>query len=168
MVLHSAKVDILLATYNGARFVERQIESVLEHVQPGWRILVRDDGSADGTVAVVQRIAACRPDCITLIADGGQRLGAGGNFARLLKYADADYVMFCDQDDVWLPSRIQKPLARMKTLEDGLGPDTPILVHTDLAVVDEDLRPRAPPSGNTGISIRAPATAWADYWSATS
>ena len=52
--------------------------------------------------------------------------------------------MFCDQDDVWLPSRIEKPLERMKKLEDSLGPDTPILVHTDLAVVDEDLRPLGP------------------------
>ena len=77
-MLHDAKVDILLATYNGARFVERQIESVLEHVQPGWRILIRDDGSADGTVSIVRRIAASHPDCITLIADGGQRLGAAG------------------------------------------------------------------------------------------
>ena len=144
MVWHDAKVDILLATYNGARFVQRQIESVLENVQPGWRILIRDDGSADGTVSIVERIAASRPECITVIADGGQRLGASGNFARLLKHADADYVMFCDQDDVWLPSRIEKPLERMRNLEDSLGRDTPILVHTDLAVVDEDLRPLGP------------------------
>ena len=115
-----------------------------------------------------QRIAARRPDCIRLIADGGQRLGASGNFARLMKYADADYMMFCDQDDVWLPSRIEKPLERMKTLEDALGRDVPILVHTDLAVVDEDLRPLVLLSGNMAGSIPAPATAWADCWSATS
>ena len=143
-MLHEAKVDILLATYNGARFVQRQIESVLENVQPGWRILIRDDGSADDTVSIIERIAAGRPDCIRLIADGGQRLGASGNFARLLQHAEADYVMFCDQDDVRLPSRIQKPLERMKTLEDELGPETPLLFHTDLAVVDEELRPLSP------------------------
>jgi glycosyltransferase involved in cell wall biosynthesis len=140
MKLPCSELDILLATYNGARFVKCQIESILEHARPGWRIIARDDGSADGTGRILQRLAARWPDCITVIADRGERLGPRGNFARLMSCANADHIMFCDQDDIWLPSRIFKPLERMKEVEDALGRQTPVLVHTDLVVVDAQLR----------------------------
>jgi glycosyltransferase involved in cell wall biosynthesis len=138
-----SRVDILLATYNGARFLDRQIESILDHLQPGRRLLVRDDGSSDGTMSILQRFSERHPEYITLLADGGERLGPSKNFGRLLERADADYIMFCDQDDVWLPSRISKPLERMQVVEEKYGRDTPLLVHTDLAVVDENLQPLA-------------------------
>jgi glycosyltransferase involved in cell wall biosynthesis len=139
-VPNHAKLDILLATYNGARFLKCQIDSILEQMRPGWRILIRDDGSTDGTAAILQRLSARWPECITLLADRGERLGPSGNFAHLMQSSDADYMMFCDQDDIWLPSRILKPLERIEALEQTSGRDTPVLVHTDLVVVDENLR----------------------------
>jgi glycosyltransferase involved in cell wall biosynthesis len=143
-VLHPATVDILLATYNGARFVKCQIDSILERMRPGWRILVRDDGSTDSTVEILERLARRWPECITLVPNRDERLGPSGNFARLMKHATADYILFSDQDDVWLPGRIDLPLERIQALESAHGSETPILVHTDLAVVDESLRRLGP------------------------
>jgi hypothetical protein len=144
MVARSESVDILMATYNGARFLKCQVESILEQMRPGWRILVRDDGSSDETVSILRRFADRWPECITLIDSQGPRLGPSGNFTRLMQCADADYVAFSDQDDVWLPSRMTKTVERIKALEGRIGRDAPVLVHTDLAVVDEELRQVSP------------------------
>jgi glycosyltransferase involved in cell wall biosynthesis len=133
-------VDILLATYNGARFVEQQIHSVLRQTHPGVRLLVRDDGSRDATAEIVQRFAARRPGQVSLVDGGGQKLGPSASFSLLLRHASAGYVMFCDQDDVWRPTKVETTLLRMRELERVHGTDCPILVHTDMTVVDEGLR----------------------------
>ena len=65
-------------------------------------------------------------------------------FGELLEDSDADYMALCDQDDVWLPGRIAKPLERVRAVEREQGAATPILAHTDLAVVDENLDTIAP------------------------
>lgn len=136
-------IDVLLATYQGARFVEAQIESVLAQGHPHVRLLIRDDGSTDATPAILARYAARCPQIVTVV-EGSGNLGPAGNFSRLLQRAEAPYVMFCDQDNVWLPGRIGALLRRMKQLEAEWGPDRPILVHTDLTVTDEALRPLCP------------------------
>jgi glycosyltransferase involved in cell wall biosynthesis len=138
------RIDILLATYNGGPFVQQQIESVIEQMDDRCRLLIRDDGSADGTVTTVRQLALRRPEQIVLLEDGGPRLGAAGCFGRLIEHSDADYMVLCDQDDVWLPGRISRPLQQIEAAERDLGVQTPVLAHTDLAVVDEDLRPIAP------------------------
>ncbi len=96
------RVDVLLATHNGADFLEAQLRSLLEQTYPVVRVLVRDDASTDATPALLADWAARRPGKIEIL-DGGPRLGACGNFAALLQRAEADYVMFCDQDDVLAP-----------------------------------------------------------------
>ena len=141
---HDAKIDIVLATYNGERFVQRQIESVLDQMDDGCRLLVRDDGSSDGTLALVRQLARRCPDRIVLLDNGGERLGACGSFSRLLESSNADYVALCDQDDVWLPGRLSLPLERIRAVEQTFGVAMPVLAHTDLAVVDEDLQAMAP------------------------
>lgn len=137
------RIDVLLATYQGARFVEAQIDSVLAQEHPHLRLLIRDDGSTDGTLAIVERYAARWPETITLI-EGTGNLGSCGNFSALLQRVEAPYVMFCDQDNLWLPGRIDGLLRHMRRLEAELGPDRPILVHTDLTVVDEALHVLCP------------------------
>ena len=140
----NARVDILLSTYEGARFIEDQLDSIIEQMDPGCRLLIRDDGSKDGTPELVERYAAHSDGKIVLMKDGLERLRARGSFSRLLEASDADYVVLCDQDDIWLPGRISKPVERIRRLEQELGNDVPILVHTDLVVVDEELRTIAP------------------------
>ncbi|MDQ3310444.1 MAG: glycosyltransferase, partial [Gemmatimonadota bacterium] len=98
------------------------------------------DGSTDSTVEAVQAFAE-EDERIRLLEGGGTRLGALGGFAWLLEHAapGAEYVMFCDQDDVWLPNKIADTLSAMQKAEADAAPGTPVLVHTDLTVVDEQL-----------------------------
>jgi glycosyltransferase involved in cell wall biosynthesis len=138
------RVEILLATYNGERFLERQIESVLEQMDSGCRLLIRDDGSTDGTLILLQKFVAQDPHRVVLLNDQGPRLGVCGNFGQLIEHSNADYVAFCDQDDVWLSGHISTLLERIKATEQDLGANTPALAHTDLVVVDENLQTIAP------------------------
>jgi glycosyltransferase involved in cell wall biosynthesis len=127
-----------MATYNGEPFLRQQLDSILVQSNQDWRLLVRDDGSDDNTVSIVEDYASRLPDKIRLIKDNGIRLGASLNFGKLLEYADTEYIMFSDQDDVWLPNKIDLTLNAMKATE-RIYPDRPILVHTDLQVMDSEL-----------------------------
>ena len=132
-------IDILLATYNGGRYLSEQIQSLFDQTYTRWRLIIRDDGSTDDTLSVIHQFRGKYPDKITLIEDGEVNLGACGNFARLLEHADAEYTMFCDQDDVWLPTKIAVTLGKMGELNTKYGDDVPLLVYTDMQVVDENL-----------------------------
>ena len=102
-----------------------------------FQLYIRDDGSTDDTMQIVEEYRQ-RYSNIVVVDDGEKNLGAKRNFERLLAFADADYYMFCDQDDVWLPDKIEVIFAKMKQMEQQYG-DIPLLVHTDLEVVDEEL-----------------------------
>ncbi len=139
--MDSPSIDILLATYNGARYLRPQIESILDQEDVSFRLLVRDDSSVDETPAVIERYRRLRPDRIILVS-GSDHLGAAGNFACLLREAKAPYAALSDQDDVWVPHKLRTLLGVMRDLESRHGTDTPLLVHSDLTVVDERLRER--------------------------
>ena len=102
--------------------------------------MVRDDGSTDATRSILADYAARQPQAVTVVDLQGPRLGPCGSFARLLEQSSAPYVMLCDQDDVWLPEKTAAMLGRMKELEGQLGGQTPLLVHSDLVVVDDALK----------------------------
>jgi glycosyltransferase involved in cell wall biosynthesis len=135
----SPSLDVLLATYQGAGYLPEQIDSILAQSRPGLRILVRDDGSSDATPAMLADYAARHPEIVP-VDDPRPRLGACASFGALLERSEADFVFFCDQDDVWLPGRLSRMLDRMQELQRQFGADMPLLVHSDLAVVDASLR----------------------------
>jgi glycosyltransferase involved in cell wall biosynthesis len=143
-MMRNDRVDIMLATYNGASFVDRQIESILGQMGAGCRLLIHDDGSSDETLSIVRRWASRRSRQIEVLEDHSANLGVCENFNRLLRHSDADYVVLCDQDDVWLPGHISKPLEQIRAAEKAMGTATPVLAHTDLKVVDENLHTIAP------------------------
>jgi glycosyltransferase involved in cell wall biosynthesis len=134
-------VEVLLATYQGARFLEQQLESLLAQTHANWSAIARDDGSTDATPEILARYAARHPQRFRILPGNGQRLGAAQNFATLIVASRAPRVMFCDQDDVWLPEKIEVTLAAMADLEGRRGASCPALVFTDLRVVDEGLAP---------------------------
>lgn len=127
-------VEILMATYNGERYLSEQIESILNQSYKDWKLLVRDDGSKDRTLDILKLYKAKYPKKITLMEDKKGGLRAKENFLELLRQSKSDYIMFCDQDDVWLPNKIEVTLEKMKKVENG-----PTLIHTDLKVVDKEL-----------------------------
>ena len=134
------RIYILLATRNGQRFIAEQCASILAQDEPGWRLLVRDDGSTDDTAAIIERFA--KRDSRIEILPGPERSSgsAAKNFGALFQEAyarGADYALPCDQDDVWLPEKLSVLLREIRALE-GHVPG-PALVHHDLTVVDEDL-----------------------------
>ena len=132
-------IDILMATYNGAKFIGTQIDSILNQNYKEWKLYIRDDGSKDNSVEIIKSYQEKYPEKIILIEDEKRGLGAKLNFAELLKYSKSEYCMFCDQDDFWLENKISSTLEKMKLIEETSVHNTPILVHTDLKVVDEDL-----------------------------
>lgn len=135
-------VFVVLATYNGAPFIVDQIESIRRQAFTAWTLLVRDDRSTDATGRLVRELAAA-DERIHVLEDDGLRLGAAQNFGRLLQRAydlGAEYVFSADQDDVWLPDKLHKQLARMLEAERRGGERTPQLVYSDLTVVDEQLQ----------------------------
>jgi glycosyltransferase involved in cell wall biosynthesis len=138
-----SKVGILMATYNGERFIKKQIDSILVQTYRNWQLIIHDDGSMDLTVNVIKEYVRKYPDKVIFIEDGIKCGGAKENFAHLMKIArdrfDFDYIMFSDQDDVWLKTKIEKTLKKMIETENSIGRNIPILVHTDLKVVDENL-----------------------------
>lgn len=132
-------INILLATYNGEKYIEEQIDSVLAQTYKNWNIIVRDDRSTDKTVEILKKYAKKYSNKIRLIQDEDGNLGATHNFTRLLGYAQEDYIMFCDQDDVWLPQKIEITFKKLQGIEKEYGNNFPLLIHTDLKVVDENL-----------------------------
>lgn len=137
-------VDILLATWNGGRFLRTQIDSVLAQDDQDWRLLIRDDGSTDDTRAIIADYAARHPGRVVAVDLPSAGKGALGNFGALLAASSAPYVMCCDQDDAWIPGKVALTRAAMRELEARHGAGRPLLVHTDLAVVDGGMRELSP------------------------
>jgi hypothetical protein len=129
-------VSVLLATYNSAKYLRQLMDSILGQTFGDIRLVIRDDCSTDGTADIIGSYNDSR---IELIPGGEPSGSAQNNFFALLAARDDDYIMFADADDVWLPDKIERTLARMKSLEAERGADTPLLVHTDLVVADENL-----------------------------
>jgi hypothetical protein len=137
-------VDVVLATYGGARFLPEQLASIAGQEGVHWRLIVRDDGSRDETRAIVGAFSLEHPGRVEWFDDDETGLGAARSFGRLLAASKAPYVFSCDQDDVWLPGKLASSVARLQAAEGDRGPNVPLLVHTDLRVVDEQLRAIAP------------------------
>lgn len=135
--MHSTdKIAILMATYNGEKYICQQIDSILSQICTDWELYIHDDGSTDNTIAVIESYVEKYPDKIHLI-DGKSTGGAKYNFFYLFGQVEAPYYMTCDQDDVWLEKKIELTYDKMLTIEDKA--DVPCLVYTELRVVDSEL-----------------------------
>lgn len=132
-------VDIIMGTYNGERYIEEQIESIIKNTWNNWHIWVCDDGSTDNTEEIVKRYQEEYPDKI-FWKPNEKNKGAAINFLDGARKAQGDYVMFCDQDDYWLPNKIEDTVKCMKQAETQYGKETPMTVFTDAIVVDEQLK----------------------------
>lgn len=132
------KIAILMATYNGAEYVGEQLDSILNQSSENWTLYIHDDGSNDDTRNIINQYARRYPEKIVVI-EGPSTGGAKTNFFYLMKEVTADYIMFSDQDDFWLPEKIEKTYAKCLELENG-HLDEPVATFTDLKVVDQKLK----------------------------
>lgn len=135
------KINVLLATYNGSKYLTEQVNSVLANFEylKGYdcKIIISDDASTDDTVSIIEGICE---KCSEVTFLGSERKGGvKSNFQYLIMNSDADYIFFCDQDDLWLPMKMKIFIENFHKLEDeGL---TKILLHSDLCVADKNLSP---------------------------
>lgn len=130
-------VDILLATYNGARYLPELLASLEAQEGAGFQVLVRDDGSRDETLAILTAWAARLPGRVVLLPTDQPTGSAARNFDRLMQASTADYVLFADQDDVWHPNKVAVTVAALRAGEQEIGgADRPVLAFCDLALID--------------------------------
>ena len=135
-------VAICMATYNGERYLPEQIDSILNQSYDNWVLFIRDDDSADKTQAILDTFQCNHSDRIIVLKGlVNEKRSSWGNFFQILKWVRSNYhfryFMFSDQDDIWLPDKIEKTLKCMKETEKSAP--GPVLVHTDLKVADENL-----------------------------
>ena len=133
-------ITILLATYNGEKYIAHQLNSIAEQSYTNWRLLIRDDHSADNTMMIIKEYQKKYPGKIDIIQNTGNNTGSLLNFGALLEAAaDAKYIMFCDQDDEWKKDKIEITFSKMQSLEKQFTAGYPILIFTNFQYVDEDM-----------------------------
>ena len=108
------RIDILMATYNGSLYITTQIRSLQSQTYKNWNLIVHDDGSTDGTIDIIRSFAVA-DGRIKIIDDGVSFHESGRNFMHLLKFSDAPFCIFCDQDDIWLENKLELMLEFIKT-----------------------------------------------------
>lgn len=132
-------LTILMATYNGAAYLERQLDSILNQSYPSWELIIRDDESIDDTLAIITRYVE-QDARIKLIRYGTLHGSACRNFSALFDWAyenDKGYVLFADQDDIWLPHKLERSLAGILKYENAYPADFPLLCYSNLSFIDE-------------------------------
>lgn len=129
-----------MATYNGEKYLPEQMRSLLGQTFGDFTLYIRDDCSTDSTWDIINEYVGLYPEKIIAVRNGTNSGNAKYNFMKMILSVRDDYIMLCDQDDVWEPWKIEATLEKMREMEDEHGKETPILVHTDLTVVDKILR----------------------------
>lgn len=121
------RLSVIVASYNGAKYIREQLDSVLPQLQPQDEVVLSDDASTDATVDIVRSYEDPR---IRVLAQT-ERLGYVRNFERAAREAHGDVIFFCDQDDVWLPGKVQSLLTALERCR---------CAASDAVVVDDALR----------------------------
>ena len=144
--MNKEKISILLATYQGANYIREQIQSVLDQTYLKWELFVRDDCSSDSTLSIIREFVAI-DERIKIVPNNDERLGACQNFSELMRVADVDsYIMFCDQDDIWLPNKLHESIKAMKILESNYGQDKNFVVYGNYSLMNHQGKPLSIPN----------------------
>ncbi len=128
---------ILLATFNGEKFIQEQLDSLYNQTFLDWKLYVHDDGSTDETLNILHNYALRHNNMEVMEYNSSS--GAMENFLSMLLRVEADYYMFSDQDDVWHKDKVEVTIEKMQECEKKYL-NIPIIVHCDLRVVDENLK----------------------------
>ena len=120
------KVSVAMATYNGEKYIKEQIETILQNLQENDELVISDDNSYDNTINIIKSFNDKR---IKLIA--GPQKGLKQNFNNAIKNTTGDYIFLSDQDDIWMPNKVDKICEIFKK-------SNYILIQHDAIVVDEN------------------------------
>lgn len=131
------EIDILLATYNGEKYLQEQLESLCSQTEKDFQLIIGDDNSSDNTLKIIDTFKP-RFKKPPIVIKRQERTGsAKNNFSDLLRYSSGNYIFFCDQDDIWHKNKIKRSLMEIKRSEEIHGKEIPILFHSDLCVANE-------------------------------
>lgn len=127
------RISIAMTTYNGAAYLQEQLNSLLAQAVAPFELQVGDDGSTDATQAIVERFSASAPFPVTFVRNE-RRLGFGENFIQTARRCSGEWIAFCDQDDVWHPGKLKWAEERIES-----GPSDLMLLAHNATVVDQSL-----------------------------
>ena len=136
------KIDILLATYNGSKYLHEQLDSILNQSYGNINVIIRDDGSSDNTVMIIKEYEQ-KDSRVRLLNDNLGNLGFVRNFEELMKNSTSEYLMFSDQDDIWYNNKVETSYKRIKAIEEKNGKSCPILVHTNSKIMNYETRTKS-------------------------
>ena len=130
------KVQILLATFNGGKFLREQLDSILNQEYMFWDLLIHDDGSHDSTISIVSEYQSNYPKKIKLLNDEKIFSSASKNFFHPInkRSREADLYCLCDQDDIWHKNKLKIIVERYNTKYSK----EPLLIHSDLSLIDDE------------------------------
>jgi glycosyltransferase involved in cell wall biosynthesis len=131
-------VDILLSVYNGGLYLQEQLKSIVAQTYKDWRLLVRDDGSTDESIEIIEQFRNTYPEKVEVVKDDIGNQGYNASFMELMKHTKADHIMLCDQDDYWYPEKITELLAAIQ-MEEKKDSTKGILVFSDVELTDDKL-----------------------------
>lgn len=135
--MQQARIDILMATYNGGQFLAQQLDSIFNQTFTDFKIIVRDDGSTDDTLDILSNYQQLYPNKIVILQDTLKNLGPCQNFGTLMQHSTAPYSAFCDQDDIWLSQKLEKNIALLQAIENE-DKQTPCLIFSDMQSIDDN------------------------------
>ena len=136
-------IHIVMCTYNGEKYIQEQVQSIIDNSVQDWNIIVSDDQSTDNTIRIIERFQNTYYGKIHLSVNKTKK-GAIDNFLSSiytigLRMNHDDFIMLCDQDDVWNTDKICRTLEGMKEQIEIYGNDAPLLICTDVSVVDDQM-----------------------------
>ena len=135
--MENPKLCILLASYNGEKYISEQLDSIINQTYKNWELIIRDDGSKDETVTILNKYEK-KDERIKILRDDKGNLGFLKNFEELLFNAKEEFVLFSDQDDFWLKNKLEKFVEKIRDLDEKVL-SKPLLVHCNSLVCDEKL-----------------------------
>lgn len=128
-----SRIDILMATYNGEKYISAQIHSILYQSYSNWNLIIHDDGSTDKTVEIVKGF--CKIDTrISLVEDNFKVQNAAIHFMYMLHFSNAQYICFCDQDDIWLDKKLETMFNTIQATNNAI----PQVVFSDAYLLHDD------------------------------
>ena len=131
-MIENKKIDILMATYNGEKYLVEQLDSIINQTYHNWNLLIRDDNSTDRTLEIIQDYQK-KDNRIKLLKDNKGNLGIVKNFEELLKNSESEFIMFSDQDDIWVENKLDMYLKMIEKIK-----NKGFMIHSDAILFDKN------------------------------
>ena len=131
-MIENKKIDILMATYNGEKYLVEQLDSIINQTYHNWNLLIRDDNSTDKTLEIIQNYHK-KDKRIKILKDNKGNLGIVRNFEELLKSSESEFIMFSDQDDIWVENKLDVYLKMIEKIK-----NKGFMIHSDAILFDKN------------------------------